>query len=172
MRFESFRRPLSALALAAALSLPGLASAEGQCSYEDLHGEFTLSVSCADLQNFSGDFQDMKRIWLDGPLGEIHIMEAPSPYQTVELEAFVKTLGRHWTSRRSAAVREIEVGGAKALVTTRRRTTISSRTIIFKIGEQNVMARLAVVAKRKEADAALDKLEAAFVGGFKLQAKK
>ena len=172
MRFESFRPHLPALALLAALSFPGLASAEGQCSHEDLHGEFTLTVACADLQNFSGDFQDMKRLWLDGPLGEVHIMEAPSPFQTVELEVFAKTLGRHWTTRRSAAVREIEVAGTKALVTTRRRTTISSRTIIFKIGEQNVMARLAVVAKRKDADAALDNLEAAFVSGFALQEKK
>ena len=76
----------------------------------------------------------MKRIWLDGPLGEIHIMEARRPSRRWNLRPSSRpsvAIGRP----RLAAVREIEVGGAKALVTTRR-TTISSRTIIFKIGEQ------------------------------------
>jgi len=170
MRFDLIRRPLFFLGLLSALSLPALASAEGMCSYDDLHGEFVITVACADLQDFSGNSQDMKRIWLDGPLGEVHIMEAPSPYQTVELEVLLKTLGRQWTKRRSAEVREVEIAGGKGYVTTRRRTGISSRTVIFKLGEQNVTARLAVVAKRKDADKALDALETAVLGGLKLKA--
>jgi hypothetical protein len=84
----TFIRPTVLSALAAlALALPASA-ADGEaesCTYEDLHGEFEVTVSCAGLQNFSGNSQEMKRLWLDGPLGEVHIMEAPSPYQAVEL---------------------------------------------------------------------------------------
>ena len=128
-----------------------------------------LSVSCTGLQNFSGNSQEMKRLWLEGPLGEVHIMEAPSPYQTVELEFLATTLARHWNSRRSAAVRTVQLGDGDALVTTRRQLRTSSRTIVFKLGGQNITARLAVVAPRARADAALDALEAEVLSGFALK---
>jgi hypothetical protein len=163
---------LSALA-ALALALPGSAVAQeaaGSCTYEDLRGEFTLTVSCDGLQNFSGNSQEMKRLWLDGPLGEVHIMEAPSPYQTVELGVLLKTLGRHWTGRRSAAIRTVEFAGGEALIATRRQLRISSRTFVFKLGGRNITARLAVVTPRAQADAALDVLEAEVLAGFALKA--
>jgi hypothetical protein len=163
---------LSALA-ALALALPVSAvaqDADGSCTYEDLHGEFTITVACAGLQNFSGNSQPMKRLWLDGPLGEVHIMEAPSPYQTVELEVLLKTLGRYWTGRRSAAIRTVQLAGGDALIATRRQLRTSSRTLVFKLGGRNITARLAVVTPRAQADAALDALEAEVLGGFALKA--
>ena len=42
-------------------------------------------------------------------------------------------------------------------------------SLFLKLNERNVTARLSVVVPRKEADAALDKLEAAFVSGFALK---
>jgi hypothetical protein len=168
MPFKTIRPTLLSLALLVGFGLPSSASAEN-CSYEDLQGQFTVSVDCSELQNFSGTSQDMKRLWLFGPLGEVLVMEAPEPYQTVEVSTLLKTLGRHWTSRRSAEVRTIQFGDGEALVTTRRRISTSARTIIFKLNERNVTARLSVVVPRKEADAALDKLEAAFVSGFALK---
>jgi hypothetical protein len=169
MRSDSIRPTLLTLVAVLALGLPSAASADeagGSCSYEDLRGQFTLTVACDALQNYSGNSQAMKRLWLNGPLGEVHVMEAPEPYQTAPLDVLLKTLGRHWTDRRSAAVRSVKVGESDALVTTRRRTRISSRTLIFKLADRNLTARLAVVVARKDADAALDKLEAAFLAGF------
>ena len=166
-------KPLSLVVLLAiftALSAlaPTAAQAE-ECSYEDLHGAFTFTVDCDALQNYSGDFQEMKRLWLWGPLGEVHIMEAPEPYRTVELEVLMKTIGRSWTKRRNpVGVQEIKVAGMDGLVATRRRTRVASRTIVFKLADVNVTARLAVVAPRKEAEAALDKLQEAFLAGFTL----
>jgi hypothetical protein len=121
------------------------------------------------LQNFSGNSQPMKRLWLDGPLGEVHIMEAPSPYQTADLELLATTLARHWTGRRSAPVRPVQLGDGEALVTTRRQLRSSSRTIVFKLNERNITARLAVVVPRARAKAALDALEAEVLGGFALK---
>ena len=166
---------LSALA-ALALALPVSAVAQdasGSCTYEDLHGEFTVTVACDGLQNFSGNSQEMKRLWLYGPLGEVHIMEAPSPYQTVELGVLLKTLGRHWTGRRSAAIRTVQLDvtdSGDALIATRRQLRSSSRTLVFKLGGRNITARLGVVTPRGQADAALDALEAEVLGGFALKA--
>ena len=163
-------KPLVLSALLVLVSLPLLvpAAQAEDCVYEDLHGEFTLTVDCEGLQNFSGNSQEMKRIWLNGPLGEIHIMEAPEPYQTVSIEELMVTLGRQWSARRNRPVESKKVGDADALVATRKRTRVSSRTYVFKIDGQNVTARLVVLAPRAGADAALAKLEAAFLAGFSL----
>ena len=168
MPTRMIRPTLLSFAAVLLLSMPTLVQAE-ECSYEDLQGAFTVTVDCSALQNFSGNSQEMKRIWLDGPLGEVHIMEAPEPYRKSELSVLAKTLGRQWTARRSASIRTIEFGDGAALVTTRRRVGISSRTILFKLSDRNLMARLAVVAPRKTADAALDALETAFLAGFALK---
>lgn len=173
MRIMLTRLPVLSALAALALALPVSAMAQdaaGPCTYEDLHGEFTVTVSCEGLQNFSGNSQPMKRLWLEGPLGEALIMEAPSPYQSVELEVLLETLGRHWTPRRSAPVRTIQLGDGDALIATRRQLRSSSRTVLFKLAGRNISARLSVVTPRGKADEALNVLEAEVLGRFSLKA--
>lgn len=167
MRFETHRTALFlSFGFGLLLLLPASASAE-DCSYEDLQGKFTVTVDCAQLQNFSGHSQDHKRIWLSGPLGEVQVMEAPEPYRTAELSVLMKTLGRTWNDVRTPhAPKAAKVGASEALFQTRRRSEVSSRTYVFKLGGRNLSARLAVVGSRKEAEQKLEALAKAFLSGF------
>ncbi|MEE2828074.1 MAG: hypothetical protein VX498_02710 [Myxococcota bacterium] len=167
MPFESPRTAFFLfLSFGLLLLFPVPASAE-DCSYEDLQGKFTVTVDCAQLQNFSGNSQDQKRIWLFGPLGEVHVMEAPEPYRTVEVSVLMKTLGRTWNSVRTPhAPKEAKVGDADALFQTYHRPEFSSRTYVCKFGGRTLTARLAVFGSRKEADQKLEALAKAFLNGF------
>ena len=126
-----------------------------------------MTVDCSQLQNFSGNSQDQKRIWLFGPLGEVQVMEAPEPYRTVELSVLMKTLGRTWNSVRTPhAPKAAKVGASDALFQTYHRNEVSSRTYVFKFGGRNLTARLAVVGSRKEAEQKLESLANAFLSGY------
>jgi hypothetical protein len=142
------------------------ASAE-DCTYNDLHGEFTITAGCAGLQDFSGIGQHHKRMWLSGDWGQLEIMEVPSPYQGVELDVVMQTLARYWSPRRNpGALSGTTVWGLDALVVTKRKRRTTSRTWVFSFGGRNVTARAVAYGKKKAREANLELISKAFLNGF------
>jgi len=142
------------------------ASAE-DCTYNDLHGEFTLKADCAGLQDFSGIGQHHKRMWLSGPWGQLEIMEVPSPYQAVELDVVMQTLARFWSPARiPGALSSTTVAGLDARVVTKRKLRTTSRTWVFNLGGRNVTARAVAYGKRKAREANLELISKAFLEGL------
>jgi hypothetical protein len=153
-----------------ALTLPAVASAE-ECIYEDNRGHFTFAVDCAQLQDYTGmpAANHLQRVWVYGPLGELNVLDVPEPYETVPLKDVTTHLGRYWTKTRTIIpLAETTIAGQEALVVTERKLRTTSRTWVFKIGGQNVMARAVTYGKRKEREVQLEELVAVFEKGLKL----
>ena len=147
------------------------ASAE-DCTYNDLHGEFTLKADCAGLKDFSGIGQHHKRMWLSGDWGQLEIMEVPSPYQSVELDVVMKTLARYWSPRRTpGALSGTTVAGLDARVVTERKLRTTSRTWVFNFGGRNVTARAVAYGKKKAREANLELISKALLEGFSAKAE-
>ncbi len=162
-------RLVSVAALVLALLLPGLAQAE-KCTYEDLQGQFTITVDCAALQDYSGIAQEQKRIWLANEEVHLNIIEVPDPYRTAELDVVMEKLGRFWTSRKTPkALEDATVGGQPAKVITERVHGTTSKTFIFMIGGRNVYARIAAHGKRKHREELLETYTQLFLKGFELK---
>ncbi len=151
-----------------AVEEPAPATATGTlCSYTDLHDEFTVSVDCEGLQDFSGIAQPHKRLWLAGPWGQLEIMEVPSPYQAAELDLLMETLARYWSKERTpGAVSSTTVAGMDARVVTERKRRTTSRTWAFNFRGRNVTVRAVAYGKRKAREAKLEQIASAFVDGF------
>jgi len=154
-------------AFVAVLVAAAPASAE-DCSYTDLHGEFTVAADCAGLQDFSGIAQPHKRLWLSGPWGQLEIMEVPSPYQAVELDVIMESLGRYWSKGRTpGALSSTTIAGLDARVVTERKLRTTSRTWAFNLGGRNLTARAVAYGKRKAREANLELIAKAFETGFR-----
>jgi len=157
--------------LAALVALAAFASpaAAGDCTYEDLQGAFTITVDCEGLKDHSGIGQEQKRIWLAGTWGQLHIIELPEPYKTVDLDTAMETLGRFWTKQKTVGPTEqTTVAGLDARVHTKRKARTTSRTWVFSLGGRNLYVRAVTYGKRSEREAQLDAMTEAFLAGFKL----
>ncbi len=137
------------------------------CSYTDLHDEFTVTVDCEGLQDFSGIAQHHKRLWLAGSWGQLEIMEVPSPYQAAELDLLMQTLARYWSKERTpGAVSTTTVANMDARVVTERKRRTTSRTWVFNFRGRNVTVRAVAYGKRKVREAKLEQIARAFEDGF------
>lgn len=153
--------------LLAALVLPTVASAE-DCSYADLHGEFTISVDCDLLQDHSGHSQDHKRMWLAGKLHQLQIMEAPEPYRTAESGHVISTLGRNWGPIRTPIpIAEASFAGIEGHAVTQGRRQHLSRSWVFNFNGRNLIARLVAFGPRRGRMERLDDAAAKIQAGFK-----
>jgi len=142
------------------------------CTYNDLHGEFTLKSDCAGLQDFSGIGQHHKRMWLSGAWGQLEIMEVPSPYQAVELDVVMQTLARYWSPWRTPGpLSSTTIAGLDARVVTERKLRTTSRTWVFNFGGRNVTARAVAYGKKKAREANLELISKAFLDGFSAKAE-
>jgi hypothetical protein len=164
-----------------------------QCTYNDLQGDFTVTVACDLLQDHTGHSQPHKRIWLGGSASQFNIIEVPEPYREAALADIMGSLGRDWGAKKtpkvvgSGAVREdIKVGksansnlpmksmkttfgGMEALVVTENKQRTTSTTWLFSLNGRNVIANAVVLGrgagKRK---AHLAEVVAAVEAGFRL----
>jgi hypothetical protein len=162
-------RLASVAALVIAMTLPAFAQAE-QCVYEDLQGQFTVTVDCAALQDYSGIAQEQKRIWLANEEIHLQIMEVPDPYRTSELEVVMEKLGRFWTSRKTPQkLAAATVGGQPAMVIMERSAGTTSKIFVFMVGGRNLYARVAAHGKRKHREELLETYTELFVNGFALK---
>lgn len=147
-------------------------AAAEDCTYNDLHSEFTVKADCAGLQDFSGIAQHHKRMWLSGDWGQLEIMEVPSPYQGVELDVVMKTLARYWSRRRTPGpLSTTTVAGMDARVVTERKLRTTSRTWAFNLGGRNITARAVAYGKKSEREANLELIAKAFLESFSAKAK-
>ena len=155
------------LILLAAFVIPAAASAE-ECTYTDLHGEFTVSVPCDLMQDFSGHSQDHKRMWLGGKLNQLQIMEAPEPYRTADTGHVISTLGRDFGRFRTPRpIAEATFAGIQGHVVTQGRRQHTSRSWVFNFKGRNLIARLVAFGPRKGRMDRLDEAARLFEGGFK-----
>ena len=162
-------RLASVAALVIALTLPAFAQAE-DCTYVDLQGQFTITVDCAALQDYSGIAQEQKRIWLASEEVHLQIMEVPDPYRTAELDVVMEKLGRFWTSRKTPRkLEDATVGGQAAKVIMERSKGTTSLTWVFMVGGRNLYARLAAHGRRGHREDLLDTYSKLFVDGFALK---
>ena len=163
--------PVVLVAFACALLVAAPAAAE-DCTYMDLHQEFTVTADCAGLQDFSGIGQHHKRLWLSGSWGQLEIMEVPSPYQAAELDVIMETLARYWSPRRTPrAVHSTRLAGMDARVVTERKQRTTSQTWVFNLGGRNLTARAVAYGARKQREANLELIAKALKEGFKLKSE-
>ena len=156
------------LATIIVLFLAGASPAVAEdCTYTDLHAEFSVVADCAGLQDFSGIAQPHKRLWLAGPWGQLEIMDVPSPYQGVALDVVMETLARYWSPRRTpGALSATTVAGMDARVVTERKLRTTSRTWVFSFGGRNITARAVAYGKKSVREANLELIAKAFLEGF------
>ncbi len=148
------------LILLAALALPTAAAAE-DCTYDDLHGEFTITVGCDVMQDHSGHSQAHKRMWLGGHDYQLQIMEAPQPYRTSDTGLVISTLGRNWGPFRTPIpIAETTFAGIAGHVVTQGRRQHTSRSWVFNFKGTNVIARLVAFGPKKGRMDRLDALAA------------
>jgi hypothetical protein len=161
----------SVFAFVAVLVAAAPASAE-DCSYTDLHGEFTVTADCAGLQDFSGIAQPHKRLWLSGSWGQLEIMEVPAPYQAAELDVIMETLGRYWSAGRTpGALSSTTIAGMDARVVTERKLRTTSRTWAFNLGGRNLTARAVAYGRKKAREGKLELIAKAFKTSFRAKAE-
>jgi hypothetical protein len=169
MKYSSVVLTVSVILSLMCVATPAAAE---ECTYNDLHSEFTIKADCAGLQDFSGIAQHHKRLWLSGPWGQLEIMEVPSPYQAVELDVVMKTLARYWSPRRTpGALSATTLAGMDARVVTERKLRTTSRTWAFNFGGRNITARAVAYGKKKEREANLELIAKAFVESFSAKTK-
>tara|TARA_Y100001968_G_scaffold313639_1_gene338036 strand:+ start:862 stop:1353 length:492 start_codon:yes stop_codon:yes gene_type:complete len=142
------------------------------CTFNDLHGEFTVTADCEGLQDFSGIGQPLKRMWLAGSWGQLEIIEVPSPYQAADLDLVMETLARFWSNWRTPGpLSSMQLAGMEARVVTERKPRTTSRTWLFNLGGRNITARAVAYGKRSEREQNLEKIAEAFVKSFKHKAE-
>jgi hypothetical protein len=139
------------------------------CTFDDLKGDFTLTLPCDLLGDHTGNSQPHKRIWLGAPEGQLNMIEVPDPYRTVELDVVMGNLGRFWTSMKTPEpAHETTLGGIEARVVTERKIRTLTRHWIFKIDGRNVTAKLVAYEGTHAARTAwLARASEAFEAGIK-----
>jgi hypothetical protein len=154
----------SLLVVLALLLVPTAASAE-DCTYEDLHGKFTITADCEGLKDHSGLGQEHKRMWLAGTWGQLQIIEISEPHRSGDLDFIMSNLGRDWGSRRTPQkVQPIQLFGVEGRLVTERKIRTTSTSYVFPIDGVNVIARaVAYGNKRKEREANLELIRKAFL---------
>ena len=166
--------PADEAAPAAAAAAPVPAPIAQQCTYEDLQGQFTITVDCSLLQDFTGHSQPHKRIWLGGAKTQFNLIEVPDPYRTVELDVLMDQIGRDWGSKKTpAAASGTTFAGIDAMAVTENKQRSTSTTWVFNLNGRNVIANAVALGwGRFGRRANLEELTGAVLNGFKLGAAK
>ena len=112
-----------------------------QCTYTDLQGDFTITVECEYLQDYTGHSQPHKRIWLGGAKTQFNIIEVPEPYRTAALDVVMEQLGRDWGPIKTP----VQAGGTsfagiEAMMVGKNKQRSTSTTWIFNLNGRNVIA--------------------------------
>ena len=147
-------------------SAPAIAA---DCTYNDLHGTFTVQVDCEGLQDHSNIGNEQKRLWLGGDWGQVNIIEVPSPYKqdATQIDFIMSNLGRTYTERRSpGGVQETTVAGQEARVVLEHKMRTSSRSWVFNWQGRNLIMRAVAFGKKKERMERLDAMSAALTSTF------
>ena len=147
-------------------SAPAIAA---DCTYNDLHGTFTVQVDCEGLQDHSNIGNEQKRLWLGGDWGQVNIIEVPSPYKqdATQIDFIMSNLGRTYTERRSpGGVQETTVAGQEARVVLEHKMRTSSRSWVFNWQGRNLIMRAVAFGKKKERMERLDAMSAALTSSF------
>jgi len=155
---------LSALTL---LLLPASALAE-DCTYNDLHGKFTITADCEGLADHSGLGQEHKRIWLAGTWGQLQMFEITEPHRRAELDFVMSNLGRDWGARKTPEKTQvIQLFGVEGRMVTERKIRSTVTTYVFPLDGVNVIVNaIAYGNNRKVREESLQKIRKAFLETF------
>lgn len=160
-----------AVLLAAAIAFPPQIASAEDCTYVDLQGQFSITLGCEQLQDYSGIGQEKKRIWLANQQVHVQVMEVPDPYRTAELAVVMEKLGRSWGAARTPVpLAPTTVAGKDALVITERTPNATSRTWVFMLEGRNLTARVVAFGKRKAREEALETYSQLLLQGLQLKA--
>jgi hypothetical protein len=160
-------RILLVLSLLVPLAAQAQEPASGTCTYEDLHGKFSLTTDCAGLRDHSGLGQKHKRMWLAGDWGQLQIMELSPPHRTNEsLDFVMDNIGRDWGRRTIGKKSEMSIHGSEGRVVTERKLRTTSRSWLFRMDGVNVLAYGVAFGKRAEREENLERISKAFLEGL------